>query len=240
MPIALCGVKDGVLSACPVLQLPIPPSANAAAWPTQLQFLETVDSHLRRVLGLALQPCQHRDYLCMWTDQVDTTLNADVPPALRGGSMKQFGSKELVGTRCYSPCTIDRLDPPTFPTAQVTSRKPTKITHILKTWAIRHSTRKLEPINAIMKLQKEGKPFPESLMAQCSTIVIDRSAVEIDFHALVFESDWNPAPRRPNVTGSVPGNLMRVCSFFRSPRGHQGTTPRRACMSTQRRHVRLT
>ena len=174
MPIALCDVKDGALSARPLLQLPISPSENAAAWPLQLQFLqvETIDSHLRRVLGSASQPARHRDYLRTWIDQVDTTPNADVPPTLRGVSMKQFKSKELVSTKFYDPCPIDRLDPPTFPTAQVTTHKPTKITNILKPWAIRHLARKLKLIIVVVKLQKDGKPVPESLMAQCSTIVI--------------------------------------------------------------------
>ena len=177
MPIALCDVKDGALSARPVLQLPFSPSTNTAAWPMQLQFLGTVDSHLRRVLGSASQPCQHRDYLCTWIDQVDTTPNVDVPPALLGVSMKQFESKELVGTKFYNPFPIDRLDPPTFPTAQVTTHKPTKITHILKTWVIRHLALKLKLIIAVMKLQKQGTPVPESLMAHCSTIVIGQDGL---------------------------------------------------------------
>ena len=137
MPIALCDVKDGALSARPLLQLPTSPSSNAAAWPLQLQFLETVDSNLRCVLGSSSQPVRYRDYLRTWIDQADTTPNADVPPTLRGVSMKQFESKELVGTKFYDPCPIDRLDPPTFPTAQATAHKPTKITHILKPWATR-------------------------------------------------------------------------------------------------------
>ena len=111
MPIALCGVKDGALSACPVLQLPILPSANTSAWPMWLQFLETVDSHLRRVLGSASQPHRHRDYLRTWIDQVDTTPKADVPPTLQGVSMRQFESKELVGANFYDPCPIDRPRP---------------------------------------------------------------------------------------------------------------------------------
>ena len=87
-------------------------------------------------------------------DQVETTPNADVPPALRGVSVKQLESKELVGTKFHGPCPIDRLDPPTFPMAKVTTHKPTKIAHILKAWAIRHLARKLKPIIEVMKLQK--------------------------------------------------------------------------------------
>ena len=194
MPIALCDVKDGALSARPLLQLPISPSANAAAWPLQLQFLETVDSHLRRVLGSASQPARYRDYLRTWIDQVDTTPNADVPPTLRGVSMKQFESTELVGTKFYDPCPIDRLDPPAFPAAQVTTHKPTKITHILKPWAIRHLARKLKPIIAVMKLQKDGKPVPESLTAQCSTIVIGQDGFVDAARGVV----WDLRSRHPD------------------------------------------
>ena len=62
----------------------------------QLQLFETVDSHLRRVmLGSASQLHQHRDYLRTWIDQIDTTLNTDVPPALRDVSMKQFEQREI-------------------------------------------------------------------------------------------------------------------------------------------------
>ena len=194
MPIALCDVKDGALSARPLLQLPTSPSSNAAAWPLQLQFLETVDSHLRCVLGSPSQPVRYRDYLRTWIDQADTTPNADVPPTLRGVSMKQFESKELVGTKFYDPCPIDRLDPPTFPTAQVTAHKPTKITHILKPWAIRHLARKLKPIIAVMKLQRDGKPVPESLMAQCSTIVIGQDGFVDAARGVV----WDLRSRHPD------------------------------------------
>ena len=194
MPIALCDVKDGALSARPLLQLPISPSANAAAWPLQLQYLETVDSHLRCVLGSPSQPVRYRDYLRSWIDQVDTTPNADVPPTLRGVSMKQFESTELISKKFYDPCPIDRLDPPTFPAAQVTAHKPTKITHILKPWAIRHLARKLRPIIAVMKLQKNGKPVPASLTAQCSTIVIGQDGFVDAARGVV----WDLRSRHPD------------------------------------------
>ena len=208
MPIALCDVKDGALSARPLLQLPVSPSANAAAWPLQLQFLETADSHLRRVLGSASQPARYRDYLRTWIDQVDTTPNADGPPTLRGVSMKQFESTGLVSTKFDDPCPIDRLDPPTFPAAQVTTHNPTKITHILKSWAIRHLARKLKPIIAVMKLQKDGKPVPESLTAQCSTIVIGQDGFVDAARAAAFPRFGTRDVSSPTVVVARPGQFM--------------------------------
>ena len=71
-------ILDGAARTTPVHTLPYAPSATPSAWPSQLALLESIGSHLRRVIGAAPVADPHKPYLSTWVDQVDTTHNTDI------------------------------------------------------------------------------------------------------------------------------------------------------------------
>ena len=50
-PVARRDIADGALSARRIIALPYTPSSIPSAWPSQLHYLECVDTHARRVLA---------------------------------------------------------------------------------------------------------------------------------------------------------------------------------------------
>ena len=56
-------ILDGATQATPVLTLPYAPSATPAAWPSHLALLESIDTHLRRVVNAAPVVNPHKSYL---------------------------------------------------------------------------------------------------------------------------------------------------------------------------------
>ena len=50
-PISLVDVADGAMRARRIVALPCTPSSVPSAWPSQLHYLEAVDTHARRVLS---------------------------------------------------------------------------------------------------------------------------------------------------------------------------------------------
>ena len=77
-------ILDGATRATPVLTLPYAPSAIPSAWPSQLALLESIGTHLRRVINAVPVADPNKAYLSTWVDQVDTSHNADIPLNVRG------------------------------------------------------------------------------------------------------------------------------------------------------------
>ena len=86
-PISLVDVADGAMRARRIVALPYTPSSVPSARPSQLQYLEAVDTHARRVLSAIAVQHPHKQYLAEWIDQIGTSPNADIPPSLRGVAM---------------------------------------------------------------------------------------------------------------------------------------------------------
>ena len=69
MPVPHTTVADGAMSTRRVAHRTMPPALIPAAWPTQLQYLEAVDTHFRRGLLLSI-PKTHRHHarFAAWAD----------------------------------------------------------------------------------------------------------------------------------------------------------------------------
>ena len=171
-PVSLRDVSDGAMRARRIVALPYTPSSVPSAWPSQLHYLEAVDTHARRVLSAVANTHPHKQYLTEWIDQIDTSPNADIPPSLRGVAMTSEEESAFVDVEFYDPCPIEKIEAPTFPKPQVTKHRPKSLDEILLAWAIRQLATGLRPIIAVMKLQRAGLPVPRELLAQCKTIVI--------------------------------------------------------------------
>ena len=148
-----------------IMALPYTPSSVPSARPSQLHYLEAVDTHARRVLSAVATTHPHKQYLTEWIDQIDTSPNADVPPSLRGVAMTSEEETAFVDVEFYDPCPIEAIGAPTFPKAQVTSHRPKSLEEILLAWAIRQLATELRPIIAVMELYKAGLPVPRELLA---------------------------------------------------------------------------
>jgi hypothetical protein len=139
-----------------IVAFPYTPSSVPSAWPSQLHYLEAVETHARRVLSAIGARHPHKQYLTERIDQVDTAPNADIPPSLRGVAMTAEAEAAFVDVELYDPCPVPTIKVPTFPKAQVTSHRPRSLEEMLLPEAIRKLAKELKPIIAVMKLYKKG------------------------------------------------------------------------------------
>ena len=165
-------ILDGATRATPVLTLPYAPSAIPSAWPSQLALLESIDTHLRRVINAVSATNPHKPYLSTWVDQVDTSHNADIPFNVRGLCYAEFDNPALVDLSFSPPMPTPTLPAPVYPPPQVTAYRPMSLRDILMLGSIRKLADAVRAIVDALKFIQRGEEIPVRIRRRLAPVVI--------------------------------------------------------------------
>ena len=163
-------ILGGATQATPVLTLPYAPSATPSAWPSQHALLESIGTHLRRVINAVPVANPYKPYLSTWAGQVDTTHNADIPFNVRGLHYAEFDNPALVELPFAPPMPTPTLPAPEYPPPQVTAYRPMSLRDILMPGSIHKLANAVRAIVDALEFIQRGEEIPVRLRRRLAPV----------------------------------------------------------------------